>query len=126
MGIRWLSNGGDERSSNAPKGIKQKPKYPTRVVSVSECGKKTIKDLMQVPEVKHSYLLVTCMRDDSPRIKGKYDFYLCPWKDSLRLFEEYTDALELGEVARISFEVLEMTDAERDVWLRENEVEPCE
>ena len=77
------------------------------------------KEVQQLQCPKRTYLLVS-IGPGAPLIQGKYDIYLCPWANSTQLFEDYTDGLEVGEKAQLSFQVLELTDAEAEKWLRKN------
>jgi len=77
------------------------------------------KEVQRLQDPKRTYLLVS-VGPGAPLILSKYDVYLCPWANSTQLFEDYTDGLEVGEKASLSFQVLELTDAEAEEWLRKN------
>ncbi len=120
MGIGWLNADGNGNKNEIKRG-KPRPGYKANV-AVASMNPGKVSDLLPM---RQTYLIVTCHTPTGPRIKGKFDFYVCPWRDSFRLFEEYTNALELGEVAQLSFQVVEMTDAEVERYIRDQEERSC-
>jgi hypothetical protein len=125
MGIGWIrpedvqTTGGE----NMPPVRRQGKVVAHGNGTVQDLTPSMQKEVLPLEEKKLTYLIVRCLDRDSPRIFGKYDFFVCPWGDSTILLNDYTDSLQTGEIANISLQVVEWTEKERDAWFYHNNVE---
>lgn len=52
-----------------------------------------------------------------PRIRGKYDVYVVPWKDLGSILHDYADTLPLAQGANITITIQDWTEEQRDAFL---------